>query len=82
MDQLTGEMLTSGGMIGLLAVGIVAFVRGWIVPRIAVDELRADRDAWRRAAEAETMAREAMSHQLDEVLTLLREDVAWHRSHP
>jgi hypothetical protein len=48
-----------GAPVGMAALAVYAFVAGKIVARWTYDELRADRDAWRRTAEEAT---EALAH--------------------
>lgn len=38
------SLLTQGGAVGILAAGVVAFVRGWIVPGSAYKEVCGQRD--------------------------------------
>lgn len=38
----------------LLVAGLVAVVRGWLVPKPFVDEIRRDRDEWKQLARGST----------------------------
>lgn len=86
MDQLTADMLTQGGIIGILSVIVLALIRGWVVPKGQVDEIRADRDAWRQAhgteveaRKIEVEARRNVTAQMDRLLAEATADATWHR---
>jgi hypothetical protein len=58
MDWLAQTVAEFGGFTqitasALLAVVVVMILRGLIVPKVRLDEARQDRDAWRKAYEAE-----------------------------
>ena len=38
------DYLTQGGAIAVLAVAVIAFLRGWVVPGKRYDEMREERD--------------------------------------
>jgi hypothetical protein len=38
----------------LLVIGLFAIVRGWLVPKSFVDEIRKDRDEWKQLARGST----------------------------
>ena len=44
------ELLNKGGVIGLLAFMLWAFVTGAVVPKWVHSDIREDRDQWRRTA--------------------------------
>jgi len=80
MENLTPELLTQGGLIGFLSLFALMFLKGWIVPKGTVDDIKTDRDAWRSAAETAIKAMDTVNLQLTEVSGIVKEDVAWHRS--
>lgn len=58
MEWLTQALAEIGGLTqvtasALLALVVVMILRGLIVPKVRLDEARQDRDAWRKAYEAE-----------------------------
>lgn len=58
MDWLAQTVAEFGGFTqitasALLALVVVMILRGLIVPKVRLDEARQDRDAWRKAHEAE-----------------------------
>lgn len=38
------DWLSRGGSLGILAVAVIAFLRGWIVPGSVAEQLRLERD--------------------------------------
>lgn len=58
MDWLGQTLAEFGGITqltasALLALVVIMILRGLIVPKVRMDEARQDRDAWRKAYEAE-----------------------------
>lgn len=49
----TGELVTLLSNGGALVVICALFILGWIVPRNALDNMRQERDTWRKAAETQ-----------------------------
>jgi hypothetical protein len=43
-DSALLDWLTRGGVVGILALGLLAFLRGWIVPGSAFREIKEERD--------------------------------------
>jgi hypothetical protein len=43
-------LITQGGAVAVLAVGVVAFLRGWIVPGSLYERTAAERDRWEALA--------------------------------
>lgn len=71
------------GFAGLLSLAIFLILRGALVPRSTVDDIRADRDAalasseatasgWKDAFHTSEAARSAQSSQIDELLEIAR----------
>ena len=64
MPEIPAELLTRGGPWGLIALVVVAILKGWLVPRSIVDDTRKDRDDWRAAYMDLQKARAAETAQL------------------
>jgi hypothetical protein len=45
------DLASRGGVVAFLILGLLAIVRKWVVPGWAYDEIRTDRDQWRKMAE-------------------------------
>lgn len=69
------DLLANGGLGGIVALTILAIIRGWLVPARSVNQLlnlhRAQTEAavdrgneWKQAAEAEEAARLALERQV------------------
>lgn len=48
------EFLNRTGVLGVLILNVVGFLRGWVVPRREYEALKEDRDEWKRLALAST----------------------------
>jgi hypothetical protein len=48
--EQTLDWLTRGGMIGLLAFGVMGFMREWMIPGKTYSKMVEDRDKWRDLA--------------------------------
>lgn len=59
--ELLVELVTRGGAVGVLAFFVIGFWRQWIVPKAAYEEMREDRDHYRRLAERGTYLAEEAS---------------------
>lgn len=67
-DIIPPEVLTGGGFASLTIGGFWLVFTGRLVPGRIYAEMKADRDAWRTAAEAERTRAEVKDHQLDKLL--------------
>lgn len=68
------ELITRGGVIGVLAFFLIAFLRGWIVSKGIYEEAKEDRDHYRRLAERGTnLAEEASDLSERELTSILRD---------
>jgi hypothetical protein len=54
--------------VALLLLGVYAFATGRVIPRLMYDEVKADRDAWRRVAEKATDALEELGDVADKAV--------------
>ncbi len=69
---LPATLFTTGGAVALLFATIWLIFTGRLVPRSAIDDVRQDRDGWRKAAEAEQEINRVQAGQLSELLELAR----------
>jgi len=65
---LPAGIYLQGGAVGFLFVVLFMVYTGRLVPRTAVDDLRADRDNWRDTARAQQEARQVEAAQSQLVL--------------
>lgn len=88
-NSLVGQLSAAG----LLAVVVLAIVRGWLVPRKVLEEARADRERqiedakaqcadWKAAFQAAEQARQVLAGQVDELLELARATDEFIRTTP
>lgn len=64
------SLLMRGGAIGILAIIVVALVNEWVYTRGRFNDMRADRDMWRRIA----LGERKVLRKADEVLPDVDED--------
>lgn len=68
----------SGGALVVMAIGFYLFLSGLIVPKSTLDEMREQRDEWRRTAELERArgdAGVAAGQVVKDVMTSLRKEL-------
>jgi hypothetical protein len=81
--DVVGTGIAAGGPVALLALTVLLILRGQLVPRATLEDLRADRDAriselateretWRAAYLEEVEARRLAQEQVDELLEFAR----------
>lgn len=71
-DLLAGiptEVITGGGLGGIVLLGICLIMTGKLVPGRLHDEVRQDRDKWRLTAETSEKRGDVLSAQLEKLLT-------------
>ncbi|NUS16301.1 MAG: hypothetical protein HOY69_33705 [Streptomyces sp.] len=83
MNDLAGSLLVQGGATAVLVVVVLLILRGRLVPRSVLEDIRADRDAriaelaaerdsWRAAHDRSEVARHIAQDQAGELLELAR----------
>ena len=65
---LPAGIFVQGGAVGLLSLTVWLIFTGRLVPRSAVDDIRADRDNWRQVALAKEETRQVEAAQNNVVL--------------
>jgi hypothetical protein len=70
--NLPSTVFIQGGAVMLLAATVWLVMTGRLVPRSTVEDARADRDGWRKTAEAEQEINRIRANQFDELLELAR----------
>ena len=68
----------SGGALVVMAIGFYLFVTGTIVPKTTYDEMREQRDEWKRTAELNAARAEAgiaAGQVVKDVMTSLRKEL-------
>jgi Tfp pilus assembly protein PilX len=73
VPDITPEGLTTVGVTGILALLVVAMLRGWIVPGYRMTELVQEREQWRTVAEMALKAVEEQSSQMATIVGDVRE---------
>lgn len=72
----------SVGPVGLLAVFVVAILKGKLVPRATLEDVIRDRDQWRAAHELSETARGESAGQVETLLEYARTTDAFIRALP
>ncbi|WNI15585.1 hypothetical protein [Actinacidiphila sp. ITFR-21] len=67
-----GELISQGGPVGLLSLGVVLILTGRLVPRSTLRDVQTERDTWREAHRVSEEARRLDREQLGELAELGR----------
>lgn len=60
------------GLGGLVVLGVVSIIRGWLSPRTVTEDLRGERDSWKQAYMESEKARNVLMSQNGELLEFAR----------
>lgn len=67
MELIDPSLIEKGGLIGLLALGVLAFMREWVVPGITHRAALSDKDQQITLLKQQVAARDAQVERLAEV---------------
>ncbi len=93
IGDIPNTVITNGGAAGILALAVLAVLRGWLVPRKVLEEAREDREArlvdmrqqvddWKAAFQASEQRATVLAGQVGELLELARATDEFVRSVP
>jgi hypothetical protein len=68
LDVIPPELFTGGGLAGLVATAVWMIYTGRLVPRRVYEDMKTERDDWKKAAETRSEQNAAIGKQVEKLV--------------